>query len=165
MSFLAGIFDEGPKGRTISVDASGSITSTEGGGLFLPYAFGPKGRPITVDGSGRLHITLTTPAELTNSTAASGAFDLGQSKRFDILVNEELVFTNLLNPAPGSEYVFIFEQAASGGGLGVTFPANVLWPGGTAPTLTSASGSIDKVRLLYRERDDTFLGDFDLDYS
>lgn len=41
------------------------------------------------------------------------------------------------------------QQPASGSAGTVTWPSNVKWPGGTAPTLSSANGDIDHVRMIY----------------
>jgi len=48
-----------------------------------------------------------------------------------------------LSPAAGASYLFFFRQDGTGG-REVTF-ANFKWPGGTAPTLSTAAGSVDIV--------------------
>lgn len=54
----AGIFDWGPTGRSIEVNASGQLLTTNEpvGGLY-PLGYGKTGRALCVDGSGRLCVT------------------------------------------------------------------------------------------------------------
>lgn len=57
----AGIFDWGPTGRSIEVNASGQLVTTNDpvNGLY-PLGYGKTGRALCVDGSGRLCITGVT---------------------------------------------------------------------------------------------------------
>ena len=48
-----------------------------------------------------------------------------------------------LNPVAGASYLFFFRQD-SGGTNAVTF-SGFKWPGGTAPTLSTAGGAVDIV--------------------
>jgi hypothetical protein len=158
------IFQFGPQGRGFVVDASGAIVASEGGGPFLVYAFGPQGFPLAVDPNGRLHVRTSAPAQQTDSPDASGTIDLDAAKTFDIILDKDVVWTSFDNPLPGAKYTFILEQTGSGS-FTATWPSNVQWVGGTPPTLTAASGSVDVVTMLYRERNDTFLAEFNLDFQ
>ena len=51
------------------------------------------------------------------------------------------------NPVDGGAYALRIIQGATPGT--VTWPANVKWPGGTPPTLSTNTGDIDVVNLLY----------------
>lgn len=51
------------------------------------------------------------------------------------------------NPVDGGAYALRIIQGATPGT--VTWPANVKWPGGTPPTLSSSTGDIDIVNFLY----------------
>ena len=51
------------------------------------------------------------------------------------------------NPVNGGAYALRIIQGATPGT--VTWPANVKWPGGTPPTLSTNTGDIDVVNLLY----------------
>lgn len=158
------IFAEGPQGRNVLVNENGALVANGGSGPFLPYQFGPKGRAITVDGSGRLAISLSAPAFQTTPAAASGAFNLGSGTIIDLTLDQSFVFTSFDAPTAGGKYTFILEQDGAGS-FTVTWPSNVKWRGGSAPTLTTASGSIDVVTMLYREKDSTFLADVGLNFS
>jgi hypothetical protein len=158
------VFQEGPQGREIRVDASGALIASEGGGDFLVYQFGPKGRPLAVDANGRLRINSSAPFTQVDSPTASGAFDLGQTKQIDVILDKNVVYTDFENPVNGGKFLFILEQTGAGS-FTVTWPSNVKWRGAAEPTLSTASGNIDVVSMVYRERDDTFLADYGLDFQ
>ena len=53
------IFDHGPNGRYLTLDASGRIIATaEPYDAFYEYGYGDTGRAVVVDGSGRLGVTI-----------------------------------------------------------------------------------------------------------
>lgn len=160
---VAGIFAVGPQGNSVQVNASGQLYVTEAGPL-LPFCYGEKGRAIGVDANGRLGVILATPLTQNDSPGASGAVDLAGLRQFDYVLDKNIVITEFSNPDAGAKYTFVLEQTGAGS-FTVTWPSNVKWRGGTAPTLTAASGSIDVVSMLYRDRDSTFLADYGLDFS
>ncbi len=161
---IGNIFQEGPQGRTISVNASGALIANDAGiGSFLVYQFGPKGFPIAVDSSGRLHISLQSPFN-TNVPGSSGAFNLGAARQFDIILTEDIIFTEFTSPGEGSRYMIVLEQDGTGSRL-VTWPSNVKWRGANTPTLSTGSGTIDVVTMVYRSRDDTFLADIGINFA
>lgn len=69
---------------------------------------------------------------------------------------------SITNPIAGIEYVLRVAQDGTGGRL-LTWPANTIWPGGTAPTLTSIALGIDVVRLTYDGSN--FLGKADVNLN
>jgi len=69
---------------------------------------------------------------------------------------------SITNPIAGIEYVLRIAQDGTGGRL-LTWPANTIWPGGTAPTLTSIALGIDVVRLQYDGSN--FLGKADINLT
>lgn len=153
----AGIFIVGPKGRNINVNASGQIVTTEAGPLEV-YGFGPKGRAIGVDANGRLGITVITGLEQIDSPGASGALDVQDIRQFDIILDKDVIWTEFSNPTDGSKYMLVLQQDSVGSRT-VTWPSNVKWANGSAPTLTTAVSGIDVVTMVFRGRDDTFLAD------
>jgi hypothetical protein len=69
------------------------------------------------------------------------------------------------NPVAGPPLVLVLEQGGAGSNV-VTWPANVRWPGGVAPTLTAAAGSIDRVTFNYTEAGGgLYLGSVELDFA
>ena len=64
-------------------------------------------------------------------------------------VNLTLSFSN---PVSGHAYTLILKQDGSGTNS-VTWPANVTWPGGTAPTITTTANAVDVVTLIYNNED------------
>jgi hypothetical protein len=83
--------------------------------------------------------------------AACGAaetinWSLGNEHR---LILDENVTLTLSNPVDGGRYVIMFVQDGSGGNT-VTWPVGaVLWPAGSAPTITSGANVVTVVTLLY----------------
>ena len=64
-------------------------------------------------------------------------------------VNLTLSFSN---PVSGHAYTLILKQDGSGTNS-VTWPSNVAWPGGAAPTITSDANAVDVVTLIYNNED------------
>lgn len=87
---------------------------------------------------------------------------LNENYNFNINMQNDDTLT-LNNPIAGETYNIIFFQDPSGL---ITWPASVKWAGGTEPTLTTtASGSIDLIKLYYNGNNSSFLGDSILDLS
>ena len=159
-----GVFFVGPQGRAVNVNASGQLEATDGGGALKAYSVSDNGRAIGVDSAGRLGVIISAPLSIDPNTVASGSFDLVGLRQMDFRLIESLTFDSFDNPNPGAKYMFILEQWDAGS-FTVTWPANVKWRGAAAPILSTASGSIDVVTMVYRDRDATFLADVGLDFS
>ncbi len=74
------------------------------------------------------------------------------------------VTLTLDNPKDGGPYLIVLVQD-SGGGNAVTWPGTVLWPGGTAPTISVGANAIDLVSLLWLDDLGVYLGSFNQDFS
>lgn len=63
-------------------------------------------------------------------------------------------------PATGWIYTleFVLTQNVTGGKT-VAWPASVKWPGGVAPTLSTAGGSVDRLVFVTYDRGTTWYGD------
>jgi len=73
--------------------------------------------------------------------------------------NETFTFT-----APTKPGDFIIKLVQDGvGSRTATWPATVKWPGGTAPTLSTAAGAIDLIRFYFDGTN--YYGTFDLNFS
>ena len=46
----------------------------------------------------------------------------------------------------------------------MTWPATVLWSGGTAPTLTATNGKVDVITFVYDETNSNYYGGSSLNY-
>lgn len=109
-------------------------------------------------------VTHTTP------TISSGAvtFDCANGNSFNVSLTENITSITLSNPPASGNYgeiVIEFKQDATGSRTVSGWPASVKWAGGSAPTITSAANSIDKVVLSTRDGGATWLGDYSQDYS
>lgn len=91
-----------------------------------------------------------TQSETVNAVAASGAaqtlpdVDSATIHRIVLSANCTLTFPTA---AAGKSFTLALVQDATGGRT-VTWPAGLSWPGGTAPTLTTAAGKTDLLTFL-----------------
>lgn len=99
--------------------------------------------------------------ETLSTVAAAGAtetLDLGSGNVHDVTLdaNCTLTFTGTAASAACS-FTLILRQGGSGS-YTVTWPASVDWPGGTAPTLSTAVGRVDVFSFLTVDNGTTWLG-------
>lgn len=76
--------------------------------------------------------------------------DLTTGNSFVTTLTENITTVTLSNPPATGTYgqlVWKIIQDGASGAFTVTFPASVLWPGGTAPTITVSNDAIDEITL------------------
>ena len=99
-------------------------------------------RPVLKD----YGIENTSPA----SASAVLTLDLENGNSFDITMTESVTTLNINNP-PASrnfgEFYLMLTQDGTGG-WSITWPSSVDWPGGTAPTQTTAANARDIYHML-----------------
>jgi hypothetical protein len=87
----------------------------------------------------------------TESQAASSAHTIdwngGNSTEWDLQAATGNVTLTLSNPIKGASYIIKIIQSSTA--RTVTWPSNVKWPGGTAPTLTTTNDAVDMITLYY----------------
>lgn len=103
-------------------------------------------------------------------TSSSGAvtFDLTSANTFSITLTENITSMTISNPPVASDsgqFTVVFTQDGGGGAYTVAWPASVLWPGGTGPTISTANDAIDMVTLYTNDAGTTWLGAFSQAYS
>ena len=90
--------------------------------------------------------TLTTLHNTVTSTANSLVIDCSTGNHFTHVLTENttISFTNV--PTTNKAYLFGVDiiQDAGASGFVVTWPAGILWPAGSAPTLTTTASAVDK---------------------
>jgi len=88
-----------------------------------------------------------------NSVSSSSnviELDLETGNSFVTTLTENITTVTLSKPPATGIYgqlVWKIIQDGAGGAFTVTFPASVLWPGGTAPTITVSNNAIDEITL------------------
>ena len=103
--------------------------------------------------------TYTQNDKSNNSTALTIDWTLGNKAKCTMTGNATLTFT-----APSSACNVVLEVVQDGtGSRTITWPAAVKWPGGAAPTLSTAASSIDVISFYYNGT--TYYGAAALDYS
>ncbi len=80
-----------------------------------------------------------------SSTADTIDWDTGNTHLSTLTGNCTFTFSN---PKDGGRYLIALKQDGTGSRT-VTWPSNVKWPSGTAPTLTTTAGHVDIVTLVY----------------
>lgn len=93
------------------------------------------------------------------NTNSSIDWNTGNVQSLILTSNQILTFNNA---QAGGEYKLIIEQDNVGGRT-VTWPNNVKWPGGVAPTLTTIPQNVDLISLVYTGT--AFLGSYNLNYQ
>ena len=117
---------------------------------------------VAVSGVARVDETLHTPVR--NKASASGlSLNMAVGNIFRIVLGHNVTFT-LSNPRSGAKYSLILKQDNTGGRT-AAWPASVKWRNGAAPTLTSPSGSVDIVTMIYEPTDSVFYADVGQDFS
>ena len=66
-----------------------------------------------------------------------------------LLENYATISMTLANPIDGGRYLLILKQPSSGSGKITSWDSNILWSGGTAPTLTATVNKVDLIALVY----------------
>ncbi len=157
---------------SVSGSSGGTVTSV---GLSMPSHFTVTGSPVT--GAGTLAVTESAQAcagsgfvngtdNNGNNTCATGVnysgsqyyspensastsidWNNGNVQYLDLTSGGANTVT-FANPKNGGRYLLMVMQGGTGSNT-VTWPANVKWSGGTAPTLTSTAGKVDIITLVY----------------
>lgn len=116
---------------------------------------------VHASGSMRVDETFYTPVR-PKASASGVTLNFGVGNVFSLPLAHDVTLT-LNNPKSGGKYTLILNQAI--GGKTVSWPGTVRWRGASAPVLTSASGSIDVVSLLYDSIGGIFLADYGLNFA
>lgn len=82
-----------------------------------------------------------------NIAAGTLTIDLDEGVTQDVTLTENIGSITFANFNPSSSLastVYVRIRQDGVGGWGVTWPASILWPGGSAPTVTAAANAIDE---------------------
>lgn len=100
-----------------------------------------------IEGINIAEYTQGTPEYDNGNSSTALTINLLKSNTHLVTLTGNCTFT-LSNPQAGYTYVLRLVQDGTGSHT-VTWPANVKWEGGTAPTLSTAANSIDLITLYY----------------
>jgi len=96
-----------------------------------------------------------------SSSSAVIELDLATGNSFTTTLTENITTVTLSNPpASGTYGELIWKIIQDSTARTITYPASVKWAGGTAPTVSTASGAIDIVVLKTWDGGTTWLGNF-----
>lgn len=82
-----------------------------------------------------------------SSSAGAATFDWPQNNKQKITLTENI--TSLTLTAPNGPCNLIMKITQGAGPYTITWPASVLWQGGTAPTLSTTNGAVDIVSMYF----------------
>lgn len=138
----------------VTLTSNGTLTNertlTAGTGITLTDG----GAGSTVTAAVNSRETLTTVA----ATGATETLDVSTANVFDITLDAacELTFSGSAASVANS-FTLIARQGGSGS-YAITWPASVDWPGGTAPTISTAAGRVDVFTFFTVDNGTTWLG-------
>lgn len=122
---------------------------------------------VTVSGSIFLSGSLNTPVfvdyeeRFTSPTISAGTLtlNLANGNVFDVALNAAVTTLTISNPpAANNAGSFVLIFTADGTPRAVTWGASILWPAGTAPTLTSTNGKKDVFGFISLNSGTNFMG-------
>ena len=90
--------------------------------------------------------TISGGKQVNNATTGATTIDLSAGNVADVTLTLSTVIT-LTNPTVGTYVIKLIQDAI--GGKVVSWPFNVLWSGGTPPTLTATANKTDVITLMY----------------
>jgi hypothetical protein len=122
-----------------NVEAVGADSSTLGGFPAADYAR-LAATNVWTAGNRSQWVGLTDGATITIDTELGNVFGV-------VLGGDRTIAFS--NEADGAEVELYLTQDSTGGRL-LTWPNNIIWEGGAAPTLSTAANAVDKVVLRYR---------------
>jgi len=106
-----------------------------------------------------------------NSVSSSSnvvTLDLTTGNSFATTLTENITTVTLSNPPASGTFgqlTWFITQDGGGGAYTVTFPGSVSWPGGTAPTISTANDAVDIVTLMTNDGGTTWRGNFSQAYA
>lgn len=118
---------------------------------------------VTFEGDVQFKTEATFDAEVDNgNSGAADTIDWTAGNKQKSTLTDNCTFTFSPEPSGPCNLVLKLIQDATGSRT-VTWPADVKWPGGTAPTLTTAASSVDIITFYYDGTD--FYGNSSLNFS
>jgi len=106
------------------------------------------GGDVAVSGSLNIHNSVTFHEEWDNGNSGATATILWLTQKQKITLTSATVTLTFTAPVGVGNFLLKVVQDGSGSRT-VTWPAAVLWPGGSAPTLSTAASSVDIVSFYY----------------
>ena len=94
--------------------------------------------------------TLLTKTLVNNTTAATITVDWNDGNKQKVTLNQAGHTVSFTNPTGGiGSFSLIIYQDATGGRTVTSWDADIKWPSGTAPTLSSTASALDVVTCIY----------------
>jgi len=94
------------------------------------------------------------------SAISSGTLglDLNTGRYYQVSLNQSITTFTVANPSASGQSSLVIKFTANGTAYTVTWPTGTVWPGGTAPTMTSTNGKRDLIGLMTDNAGTTWFG-------
>lgn len=107
----------------------------------------------------KLDVSGAIYSRLATATSSTISWGVGNVQSLTLTSSPTLTF---VGGQAGGQYTLILKQDGTGGRT-VTWPASVLWPSGTTPTLTATANAVDSANFVYDGTN--YLGSFTSSYG
>lgn len=98
-----------------------------------------------------------------SSVSGAATFDFSDSNFLVITLTENVTAPAFTDPAgPAELYLKVIQDATTPYNI-TNYPAKILWPDGTAPTISVGSSAVDLIKFIFDGTN--WLGIFDQDYQ
>lgn len=132
-----------PDGTTITINSSTGVISSAGGGSFLPISGGTLTGGIVVQGPADLKVQTVT------QSGANLAINRTLGENCALSLTASITAVTVSNwPAAGTTGKVRLTIANTGAFTMAGWPTGTIWPGGTAPTITSGASKKDIILLM-----------------
>jgi len=110
-----------------------------------------------------LRFAASGPFSTAVSDTGAAEMDLAAATNFfiELIENTELTFAS---PVDGKKFTVVVKQDA-GGSNALTFADDILWEGGTEPTVTQTGDAVDVFSFLFVDALDAFVGSVIQDFQ
>lgn len=133
------------------------IVTLGSGGDLVDYALLDGGGQIVQDTELKDYCeTASAPS----SSSGAVTLDIEDGNVFELELTEAITSFTISNPpasAKAGSFTLILKQDTTGG-WAVTWPASILWAGGTAPTLTTSASAVDLLCFITTDAGTTWYG-------
>ena len=162
-----GIGSSSPMAKLVLIGAG--TTSATNALMIRDSSFAAK---VTVRDNGNVGIGTTAPAGLlevkgqyfsTQNTTTTTLDWKSGNVQYIQLASGAQTFT-FANPQGGARYLLVVKQPSSGAAGTVTWPAEVLWPGGASPILTGTNNKTDVITFIYDSTNNKYYAGSSLNY-
>ena len=138
----------GVGGDLVFQTANGGLTGAVANDLHERMRISESGL-VTINGDLTVNKTIVFDGLFSNTSGTTINIDWNEGNKQTITLAHNVTTVNFTDPAGIASFVLVINQDGTGSRTITGWPASVKWPGGTAPTLSTAAGSVDTISCLF----------------